>query len=92
MSKVGEKSIAGFNDSYPVQIGYYDLEREIKSLAGKILTFVDMAVVDKQSNKAWKDNIKQEFWKTIGRFQHDCSEGKCGQSVSFDVHPDSELR
>jgi len=77
---------------YPVKLSYYMTENELRGLAGKILTFVDMAVVDKQSNKAWKDNIKQEFSKTFCKFQDICSEGKCGESVHLGPLDSNQLR
>ena len=81
-----------FDDKYPISISYYDIEEELKHLVGKVLTFVDMAILDKQANKAWKDTIKQEFWKSIGRYQNICSSGQYGQSVSLEPNENNQLR
>lgn len=69
---------------YPEKMAYWQIEEQLRLLSGKILTFIDMAVVDKQSNKAWKDVVKQEFYKRFGEIQYFCSNGVAASSIELE--------
>jgi len=72
-------------------MSYWEVQEQLRLLAGKLLTFVDMAITDKQANKAWKDVIKQEFHKRFTEVQSFCSDGKSGECVDLEPTPTDRL-
>lgn len=88
MSNFKVKSEGSYgNDSYPTKVGYYYVEAQFRALSGRILTFIDMSIPDARQNKAFKDIIKQEFYKRLSEVQSECSDGRAGHSVVLESTP-----
>jgi len=67
-------------------IHYTDLEYEIRTLSGKLLTIIDASIIEERSNKAIKDLIKSEIRNILFHYQDYCSGGKEGHGI-----PDERL-
>jgi len=53
-----------FNDdsTRELRLSYEEVDSNITSLLGEILTIIDGGIIDKQQNKALKDLIKNKFY------------------------------
>ena len=47
------------------------LNNQFSYLVGRVKTVIDASIADKQQNKALKDLLAQEIWKTMNNFLED---------------------